>query len=700
MLNPESNHTLLDESSFAWMDQCSHLFEGQRLPVTEGMKSAWESQTAPSFPPSLNNAEDVEKLYCWWLIDGIRHYPRVPFVCTREHILLLGQEYTTRDGRVLPLWAWRYWQSSYLLQTAFPLTDDDSLADFFIWLHCSPNLPQQLLQALPWPESCTSFLQNIDTSMPLPIPRGLKAVWAGNIAGAQTFDVRTSVGCAALLCWFLLYDTAIIPGVHIECEASLAPFLLQDDEDAIPLFAKAILLVRPDAENIFSFRTASDRSCLYSWFCYNVCSKLHNNALLATIFQSTVKNFLPVENSNATLKKERKDMRSDIEAVLAYTRDQTKPRPQSFGQFQSGGLNIVGFARGELGIGEDVRMAARACATNTLPFVIYEPTYAIASRQGDLSANEYLVNEPHYAVNLTFLPGVEAQRLYFQDGGKLFNKRYNIGAWQWELPHWPDSLRRALPLAQELWCASTFIMETMQRATRVPVLHMPMGVALPELTPIKRRAHGLPDDIFLYLFVFDGLSWGERKNPLGVIRAFQDAFPKQQDVRLVVKVMNATQDMFFWRCILEKAAKDTRILCINEIYSRAQILNLFACCDAYISLHRAEGFGRTIAEAMLLEKPVIATAWSGNADFTNEETAFPVTGKLIPLNKNDYIFWEDQYWCEPDHDMAVAALRECFYNPALAKIKAKAGQTVIRKNYSPETVGQLYIKRLRELGCL
>ena len=103
---------------------------------------------------------------------------------------------------------------------------------------------------------------------------------------------------------------------------------------------------------------------------------------------------------------------------------------------------------------------------------------------------------------------------------------------------------------------------------------------------------------------------------------------------------------------------------------------------------------------MLLEKPVIATAWSGNADFTTPETAFAVNGKLIPVREGEYLFWEGQEWCDPDHDEAVWAMRECVANPRLARSKAKAGRQLILEQYSANAVGLRYRQRLEVLGVL
>jgi glycosyltransferase involved in cell wall biosynthesis len=131
--------------------------------------------------------------------------------------------------------------------------------------------------------------------------------------------------------------------------------------------------------------------------------------------------------------------------------------------------------------------------------------------------------------------------------------------------------------------------------------------------------------------------------------------------------------------------------------TRDKLLGLQSVCDCFVSLHRSEGFGRNIAESMLLGKPVIVSDYSGNQDFTNEETAFLVGGSLVPLSAGDYAFFHNQNWFEPQVDIASGMFRICLEFPEVRKRKALAGQSWIKEHYSPERVGKAYKLRLDEL---
>lgn len=662
------------------------------------MEAMWETQMPPRTPPELQQPEHVESLYCWWLIDGMRHQPSVPFIFDEVYLQILGESISTPSGSILPLWLYRYWQSLPRLQEIFSLTDCDSVADLLVWSYGGGNISSELLCGLPIAPETLAFLHRDAAGCAFPVPRALKALWNCNIQGAKMYDISTPTGCAALILWFLAYQNAILPHLPIHLKASLADVLLRRSNKEIPLVAEATLLVRPDAQPYFMSLPPSEYLRFYYWIFNDFFKNQQDHPLVSRMFTKLFSPNGKLEPDKPAVYPRNPEQENYIHLYIHSQR--TADADSTFGSTESGGINIVGLAKGELGLGEDVRMAASACKKMHIPFGVYNPPFAIASRQEDMTVQNLLIDTPRYALNLVFLPGIETLRLFFNDGLRLFKERYTIGAWQWELPNWPQALERALPLAQEFWLSSRFTTEVMRNATTSPVFFMPMTVELPDFISMKRAAHNLPDDVFIFLYIFDGLSWGSRKNPMAAIRAFQAAFSKSDDVRLVIKTMNATVDMPFWKAILEAQVRDKRILCINETYTKPQLLSLFACCDAYVSLHRAEGFGRTIAEAMLLEKPVIATAWSGNADFTTPQTAFAIGGRLVPVCEGEYIFWEGQEWCEPDHDAAVSAMQECVANPTLASAKAKAGRQLILEQYSACAVGLRYRQRLEMLGVL
>ena len=298
------------------------------------------------------------------------------------------------------------------------------------------------------------------------------------------------------------------------------------------------------------------------------------------------------------------------------------------------------------------------------------------------------------------MPATDTMRTVMHYGNGLVQNRYNIGAWQWELPRWPEKAGFFYKCVDEIWASSRYTMNAFKATAPVPVFCIPHAVSIPELPSYPREYFGLPQDTYLFLFVFDGLSRVERKNPYAVVQAFLAAFPRTQypDVRLVIKTMNLSEQHPIIQQIHAMTGRDDRIIIINKALMRLEVLELIHCCDAFVSLHRAEGFGRGIAEAMLLGRPVIVSNYSGNVDFTTHETAYLVEGKMIDIHPGEYVFGEGQQWFDADAEQAAFWMRHCLEEREDVMKKTAAAKKLIETEYSPLAVGKHYEKRLNEIG--
>lgn len=361
------------------------------------------------------------------------------------------------------------------------------------------------------------------------------------------------------------------------------------------------------------------------------------------------------------------------------------------------GMNIVGYARSVIGIAEDVRMAVRSADLAGIPHAVIDAPIP-GPQPLDRSLDDRIVDHPQWPVSLYCLPPTEMIRLGMEGGRKLLNSgTYNIGGWHWELPVWPAHLSDVIDTVDEVWVYSEFVRQAFTHQTDKPVRKMPLAVELPGSPGRNRSLFGLPNNRFLFLVMFDGNSWLSRKNPLAAVRAFKQAFANNPEVGLVIKAITLDREAPAWRQIEEEIHGDTRVTVIDRTMQRVELVQLMASCDAYVSLHRAEGFGRIIAEAMLLGIPTVSTAFSGNADFCTPETSFLVHGPLVPLAQDDYIFHQGQYWCDPDVDQAASQMRHIALHRQAAQTVARAAQDNIRKDYSSHAVAQAYRQRLREL---
>jgi glycosyltransferase involved in cell wall biosynthesis len=445
---------------------------------------------------------------------------------------------------------------------------------------------------------------------------------------------------------------------------------LRADASALPHFLTLIANERPDLRAAFDITTGAGREQLANW--WNAFGGIEYPLLRKLKVQPA-----QAAGSNAS---EAARYHADVDHGYEF------------------GVNVVGFPQGVLGLGEDARMAARVLQLTSTPVVLVNAPMSGPAKL-DHSVDHLLSDELKYSISLICLPAPEMVRLALEGGRKLIDApTHKIGAWPWELPHWPSAFGKVHQMVDEIWAQSKFVQSVYSRLGDTPVHHMPMAVEVPAPLNPERARFGLPANDFLFYLMFDGNSWLSRKNPLAGVRAFKEAFSESSPgVRLVIKAMNVRDEDPVWREVLALAANDRRIHIVSERLSRQDTIDFMACCDAYISLHRSEGFGRVIAEAMALGQPVVATNFSGNVDFCEPDTAFLVDGELVPLRPGDYLFSEGQYWCDPDVSIAAEQLKRMIEDAPLRKRVAEAGYARIRRDYSVEAVARAYQRRLAEI---
>jgi glycosyltransferase involved in cell wall biosynthesis len=354
---------------------------------------------------------------------------------------------------------------------------------------------------------------------------------------------------------------------------------------------------------------------------------------------------------------------------------------------RASGVNVMGYFGTASGLSTGVRMTIAALSTAHVPYVCNAPVI-------DTTIEGCTRHHP-YATNLLNVNADQVPMVLAHWGSEYFAEKRNIGIWLWELSSFPKQWLRHARHFAELWVPSTFIADSLRSSVPIPVHVIPYPVVLPpQIFPMHGRAHfRLPHDTFLFCFIFDFLSIFERKNPLAVITAFHRAFGPDEPVHLVIKTINSERNPLGWNR-LAFAAQDPRIHLIDSTMTREETIDLLRCSDAYISLHRSEGFGFTIAEAMALGKPVIATDYGGNTDFLDEETGFPVRYMLRELTEDFGPYAKGNVWAEPDLEHAAAQMRFVYENAAEAYKRGAAAAKRIKERFSCQTIGNLMREQL------
>lgn len=360
------------------------------------------------------------------------------------------------------------------------------------------------------------------------------------------------------------------------------------------------------------------------------------------------------------------------------------------------GVNLTGHITGDFGLAEAARGTLRAMQAAGIPFKIMDLKVG-GQPNSDTSYTNFSEDNP-YPINIVQTnPNWVEQILagYFPGiGSGYFQGKYNIGVWLWELPAFPAEWQWAFDLFDEIWTPSNFCAEAFAAVSQVPVLKIPVSLVFPQPS-LTRADLQLPADKFIFLFIFDFGSSFERKNPFATIEAFKQAFGQaNQDVLLVLKFANSHYFPERREQLKELTEDWPSIQFIDGHLKKEEIHGLVNSCDCYVSLHRAEGFGLTMSEAMYYGKPVIATAYSSNMEFMNVGNSFPVKYELLTTTEDYGAYPKGSVWAEPDVDHAAALMQYVFNNYQAAQTVGDRAAKEISSLLSPPTVGKKIRSRL------
>lgn len=374
-----------------------------------------------------------------------------------------------------------------------------------------------------------------------------------------------------------------------------------------------------------------------------------------------------------------------------------EPAPISL-EAVKGGVNLIGYARGEFGVAENVRSYARALRARDYPFVIRNFDVGVASRQADHSMDEHLSDDLPYAINVFFINADQMSVVREHLPAAAFQNRYNIGFWVWELEHFPEAWVQALEYVDEVWVPTEFVRQSIAKRTSKPIVVVPKSIDFVVPPNISRNHFQIREDEFVFLCSFDFNSFLSRKNPEAAIRAFKLAFADvDKGVRLFIKCINGDRFPEKLEALRSVVAADPRITVSDGFLNRDEMFALLAVSDVYLSMHRSEGFGLGMAEAMRLGKPVVGTAYSGNMEFMSRENSCLVDFQLIPLQEGDYPFWQNQSWADPDPEDAARHMRRLYEDKDFRSDLGAAARAAIASTNSKLTSADAAIARLRTI---
>lgn len=364
------------------------------------------------------------------------------------------------------------------------------------------------------------------------------------------------------------------------------------------------------------------------------------------------------------------------------------------------GVNLAGYFTSELGLGESARQIASALETAGVSTTPVQGLLVPPTRQ----QAEFVPVGPkdaHHDVNVVVVNGDQMPAFARDVGEGFFQDRPTVGVWWWEVDPFPiEDWGASLQWLDEVWVGTDFIRSLVEPHVDVPVWVFPVPVSVARLEePLERSHFGFADDETVFLYVWDYHSTEARKNPSGLVEAYKRAFPdgSPHKTRLVLKCINHENLPEADEKVRLAAAGRPDITFIDRFLSGREKNGLLELCDCYVSPHRSEGFGYTPAEAMLLGKPVIVTAYGGTTEYTDDTVARMVPYSLTTVGPGALPYPPDGRWAEPDLDALADALRWIVEAPDEAEQMARRGHARVAEQHALERCGRLMAGRIDEI---
>jgi glycosyltransferase involved in cell wall biosynthesis len=566
--------------------------DGFRLPSQLAL--LWERRADLRDKFDLTDPASLQEYVAWGLSDGVLQQAIDPSLLSDSFISYFAEHSRLGDryGDVPITRGMLITQAinhdSGLLQagTRFPAEAKGRIAHGLWFAFVAPRL-------FHWPRGMVTpvrdyFQQLTDVTMDgLQLNRGTVAVWELHPKLQRSFPLIDEQSVESYVRW-LLFDGLPQLGLTLDDLDPRLRYVLARRSPRLPdinRLSEMVHTANPDLQTRFDLATSADRAALSRWV---------ERSLSAT-----------------------------------YPHLVTSPTRPARATEDRATIGLTGLWESASGRGEDVRCSAKAL--DAVGFTDYR---IIDLQSGKIFYPDGQV-APHGAlrvdVNIVHHNADTAVEDWIALRRRGVSADRTIGFWAWELEHLPQSWLHAYSFFDEIWAASRFAFRAFYQPRLRPVRLVPMAVVPTTPKRQKRAQLAVPDDHTMFLFTFDYRSYVERKNPLAVIDAFARAFPTfREKTALVIKTLGADSAPAAHQALAEAVAYDNRIQLMDAVLSRREMMGLVAAADAYVSLHRSEGFGRGPAEAMLVGVPVIVTDYSGTTDFATTLFRWPNATILVP----------------------------------------------------------------------
>lgn len=359
------------------------------------------------------------------------------------------------------------------------------------------------------------------------------------------------------------------------------------------------------------------------------------------------------------------------------------------------GINLIASIKADSGLGQSARLLANLLKESKYPFKIKNIRISKNIQETDMTFDEFIEDSLKYNINILHINPQDFAESFLELEKDTYNYRYNIAFWLWETEDFPAEWEGCFNLVDEIWTPSEFVSKSIRKKTEKPVVTIPYAVSAERENVFDRNYFKLPKDTFVFLTLFDSNSIAERKNPYGVLKAFKNAFETNVNVLLVIKINNVSKEDIQKIDAYMGENKNYRV--ITTKMTKKEVNSLIACSDVLVSLHRAEGYGLVMAEAMILGTPCIATNWSANTEFMTEKEACMVAYKLVDLDKAVGPYKKGTRWAEPDINDAAEYMKKLYYDKDFYEKLLNSAKLKCKEVFDKKKITSIIEARIKEI---
>ena len=373
-------------------------------------------------------------------------------------------------------------------------------------------------------------------------------------------------------------------------------------------------------------------------------------------------------------------------------------RVNKFNKDLKTGINFVGYLKAQSGLGQGSRLLCRSVKKSKYDFAAIDTKYGETKSYNETEFDNELTTEFPYNINIFHVqPHTNFEVALSQIGIENLKGRYNIGYWVYEIEDIPKKWYDTFKYVNEIWTPSEFVANAFKKVSPVPVYTIPYGIETKKDENLTRKDFDIPEDKFVFLCLYDPKSSVERKNPQAVIRAFKKAFENNdKDVFLVIKMNKGTQENIDELKDELQGINNYKI--ITDVLPNETLYSLISLCDVYVSLHRSEGFGLVMAEAMSLGTVCIATNYSANLDFMNKDNSLLVDYKMVPVGiKKHYLYSYNDLWADADVEQASKYMVKLYKDKELYNRLKENAKKYISEEFSTAKSAEKLEKRIEEI---